>query len=122
LERQLAKLSAGWAKELLDDDAYRAGRSELEEERSALDSGLGRLHSELDRLLPVDADVYDVLTSMGKDVTTNAYNELIKRVIQRVVVEADWLLLTPVTGKPVRLPRRTPSDDQVLVIDPPDPN
>ena len=112
VDTALGRLATGWATGVLDDAGYRAARADLDQRKRDLQLQLAELRSELDRLVPLDADVYDRLATATENMDTGEWNGLLGKVLRRVEVHPDGLVWVPVVGESRRTQRPGPRPRQ----------
>lgn len=100
----LGTLAANHSRGLHDEDAYTAAQAELVAERDALTARLAAARDELVRLSPVDESVYAQLESSTEQ-TPGEWNGQLAKLIRRVEVHKDRLVIVPVVGEPEVDPR-----------------
>lgn len=101
----LTRLATGWATGVLDDDGYRGAQADLLDQRRQIENDLRDARDEAARVAPVSDDVYARLES-PEDLTPNEWNTLLGRVLRRVEVYKDRLVMVPVIGEASIIPRR----------------
>ncbi|WP_182379810.1 recombinase family protein [Nocardioides sp. WS12] len=106
IDKRLAKLMTAWSGDMLDQVAFNIARDEARAEREAWMKDLSEALDELALLAPVDQDVYERLQAGSTGMTPGEWGFLLGRVIRRVEVHKAFLLIVPVVGDAVQIPRR----------------
>ena len=87
-EKALGRLAEGWATGMLDDAGYRHARASVEAQRDEARRERAEALSEVDSLLPADADPFDVIEA-GGDLDTGQWNAVLAKIINRIEAHPD---------------------------------
>ncbi len=97
VQARLARVVDGYASGLLDADGVRAAQSNLIDERAEITTALRDAREEVARSMPINKDEFARL-EVG-DVSPGEWNALLARVLRRVEVHPDRLVIVPVVGE-----------------------
>jgi hypothetical protein len=101
---RLARLAEGWADGTLDADGYRGAQAAALLDREQNENELRKVRGELALQAPLSRDEWSRL-ELGESATTGEWNGLLKRVLRRVEVHKDRLVIVPVIGRETAVTR-----------------
>lgn len=101
----LIRVQAASAGDLLSTDEIRAALAENEAETRTATQARDEAQREVERLAPVD-DVYEAVEKWGEAHTDPAeFNVLLSRVIKKIDVTKEQVVIWPMVGQPHTVPR-----------------
>ncbi|QIK74105.1 recombinase family protein [Nocardioides piscis] len=103
VQARLVRLAEGYADGTLDTEGYRGAQANALDERTKIETALRDAREEVRLSAPINIDEFSRL-EVG-DVSPGEWNTLLGRVLRRVEVFGDRLVLVPVVGDQVEIPR-----------------
>ncbi len=106
LDTALVALATNLAEGLVDPTTYGTARAGLLDRRDAAARDLEQAEAELARLAPLPDDVHDRLVTPTENMDMAEWSALVRQVVRSAEVHPETIVMRPVVGEPVEVPRR----------------